>query len=363
MSLEFNAGATEQYATITGLPEPGGNPDNLIIRVNVATTLTGQGDCIIADGRFTTGTHELHYGGSGTSVFQVGGVASNFNNSGTATDNWGTVTSYFEYLIYNAAGIEDVLRLFGGDTTATRDPLNIDVASVVISNNSGTLATFDLTNPTSSTILNTGGSLGAAAEMELTGFTFGPSFTINEASAAFGDTITFSHSGFGGALTTWTYEDSQGNVTNFINGDEDSADFPSLANDVVRGLTGTVTVTIGDGTDTATDTITLNAPSGYTVQAVLAGFSTTFPSVYQDFTGTVQEGEQSLYVTAEWNSFDGLGGGEVAGPGTYTLYHISLDGTMQSYDIIFGEDGSYRIVRTGSRDTTRGLTRPTYRSV
>lgn len=298
--------------------------------------------------------------GAGT-IFYSGGVSTfingSFNDSWTAANITGSDLPAVR-LATTPAAIQG-FRLLADENDVNTIPVDIARIDIYSSDNTTLLHSFDLDNATSATVADDVGS----GVLTLTGFAFGATVTINEAAVAFGGTITFSHTGFGNAINEWTLTDSQGNVFDLLNGDEDSADVPGLGDDVLRGLTGTCTLTIGDGVDTATDTITLNAPSGYTVQPVLAGFSTTFPSVYQDFTGTVQEGEQSLYVTADWNSFDGLGLGEVPGPGTYTLYHISLDGTMQSYDVIFGEDGSYRIVRTGPRDTTRGLTRPTYRSV
>lgn len=165
------------------------------------------------------------------------------------------------------------------------------------------------------------------------------SLAIDQASATFGDALTWTATGLG-TLTTATMTDSQGNVIDLLSLSDTGGTIPALTDDGDRVLVESITVTVGDGTNTATDTFTLNPPSGYSKQDVLAGFSTTPPSTYQGFSGTVQEGEQSLYPTASFNSFDGLGGAEAVGAGTFKIYHISLDGRMESYNIIFGPAGN-----------------------
>lgn len=178
---------------------------------------------------------------------------------------------------------------------------------------------------------------------------------LDQEIAAYGDSLTWPDVGLG-TLTSWTITDSQGNVVNLSNGGDLGATIPALGDDVVRGLTGTVTVTVGNGVTTATDTFTLSAPDNYTVQSVLSGFSTTPPSVYQDFGGTIQVGEQSIYSTADFNSFDGLGGAEAVGALTTTIYHVSLDGVMQSYTVIFGDISSDNVyLKTKRRSISPAL--------
>lgn len=160
--------------------------------------------------------------------------------------------------------------------------------------------------------------------------------TITEDNAPFGGTINYVTTGLG-SITTATAEDGFGNVMTLTSITDTSANIPAVGNNVQRCLTGTVTVTVGDGTNTATDTFVLDPPADRTAQTVIVGFSTTPPSWLQGFSGTVEVNDQGLYVTEDYNTVDGLGGYERVSPGTSLWYYIDeTDGIMQSYNITSG---------------------------
>ena len=161
------------------------------------------------------------------------------------------------------------------------------------------------------------------------------SLSITDGSAAFGDTLNFTISNFGGSLNSWTMSDGT-NTINMLSGSDTTAGIPALGNDVNRVLTGTITVTVGDGTDTAQDTFTLTAPAGYTSLNLASGFDTSEDSYLFSYGGTPAIADEVLFVTADV-TLDDLGGIESDGDVTTTVYVIdATDGFMESFVLTLG---------------------------
>ncbi|TQV76683.1 hypothetical protein FLL45_01605 [Aliikangiella marina] len=151
-----------------------------------------------------------------------------------------------------------------------------------------------------------------------------------------GVNYNYSTSGLG-AITSLTLDDSGGNgpiaLTTFT---DTTFNGPSLA-DAIRPLVGSVTLTASDGTNSASQSINLNPASSYTLVTIQAGFSTDPLSWIYDWQGTPQVGMQAQFVTADFNSIDGLGNFEKVGPGASTGYLTDpADNQMYSFDIITG---------------------------
>lgn len=158
--------------------------------------------------------------------------------------------------------------------------------------------------------------------------------TITETNGAFGDTLNISTTNMS-TLTTWQLEDSLGNTIN-ITGSDTTAVIPALADEVNRLITGTVTLTVGDGTDTATDTFNLISPSGYASVKLAAGFDTDETTYLFNYGGTPAVGDEFHYLTSEVTLYDD-GSWESSSSVTTTIYGVdATDGYMESFNLITG---------------------------
>jgi len=183
-----------------------------------------------------------------------------------------------------------------------------------------------------------------------TGHQAGVSVVLDQATAEPGDTITWTED-FTGTVTTATLTDSFGNSCSLTsitdNGDgTGSAVIPTLSQgqDFVI-LESNITVTLGDGTDTATDTIDMTSITGYTILTV-SGAASVFDEEdwAYGFTTAIANGDQFVYVTAD-SSFvthSANGGSDATAAGTSTGYTIdATDGAVTSISIEYlSGDGS-----------------------
>lgn len=164
----------------------------------------------------------------------------------------------------------------------------------------------------------------------------GATVSVTNGPRAYGDVINFNTTGLG-TLTSWTLSDGT-NTNNLLAGGDNNATIPALAGgQVPRILTGTVTLTVGDGTTTAATQFTLEPPTGYSMTTLAAGYQTGPGSYLNGYTGTIEVSAQFFWETADFNFFDNVGGFEMVAAGTSTIYGVApSDGLMESAVITTG---------------------------
>ena len=160
------------------------------------------------------------------------------------------------------------------------------------------------------------------------------SVTVDQTSAAFGSSITWSTAGLG-SITSATLNDGT-NTISLSNITDTGGDIPSLGDGVSRVLTGDVLLTVGDGTSTASDTFTLTVPSGYSTVSLASGFATDETTYLYNYSNP-----SALVVGAEfiWQSVQNSetltlnndGSWSTSGAGSFLFYGIDpADGLMEA---------------------------------
>lgn len=307
---------------------------NCYIRIYMGANWVVTNSGVIINNFNEGGASEAVQGSSSSTVFGSGDVLT-IGIDGGSNDDWNSTSlqtgSYGFFRVFGDFVTNQGFRLFADESGANGQPQNVTLVEVRNSSNTTLIHSFDLSNPTSDTISDSVGS----GVLTLVGFSFGPTLTINEASAAFGDGLTWTSSGLG-TLTSATISDGT-NTINLTSLTDTSATIPSIGNDVSRVITGTgLTVTVGDGVDTAQDTIDLNPPTGYSSVKLTSGFDTSEDSYLFSYGGTPAIGDEFLFVTADV-TLDSLGGIEAAGDITTTVYGIdATDGFMESFVLTLG---------------------------
>lgn len=190
----------------------------------------------------------------------------------------------------------------------------------------------------------------------------GPTITT-PATISPGETITFTATGFSGVNSvTATDGASTMTLTNIVNttGDTYTADvpaFPAVGASQQMAAFGSVTMEVGDGTDTATDTTTLQVASGYSLTALGATFSTDENSYLFGFGGTPATSDQ--FFENSPNLVLGDEGDYIADTAdTYVITGLDItDGIAQTYELIVGPAAAAigRITRRAL--TSRNITR------
>lgn len=177
-----------------------------------------------------------------------------------------------------------------------------------------------------------------------------------------GTNYNYSTSGLG-TITSLTLDDGGGNgpiaLTTFT---DTTFDGPSLA-DAIRPLVGTVTLEASDGTNSASQSINLNPAATHTLVTIQAGFSTGPLSWLYQWGGTPAVGMQAQFISADFNSIDGLGNFEKVGAGSSTAYLSDpADNQMQSFAIVTGPavDGAINVtldeIQASFNGTVTGVT-------
>jgi hypothetical protein len=155
-----------------------------------------------------------------------------------------------------------------------------------------------------------------------------------DATVASGATLNYSTVGLG-TITSAVLSDGTNTLT-LTSVTDTTALVPALANNLQYCLFGTVTLTVSDGTNSASTMLTLNPPAGYSKVSLLTGFVTDVNSFLYNYGGTPQVGDQFV-----WNStaliLNSDGTFTATADGSYPVYGISsADGLMQSFNIIVG---------------------------
>ena len=175
-------------------------------------------------------------------------------------------------------------------------------------------------------------------------------------STTFGDTMTISTSGLS-ALTTATLTDSASNIFNITVTNDTTLDVPAIAAALDACLYGTVTLTVGDGTDTATTTLDFDPPAGYTL-TTLASLAGT-PSYVDEWTTAAEVGDQIIENSARLTlnddgSYSATGDTEFSAV-TYVTSKTGGEITQVTYNFLGEGGGSVRNL-TSSKLTSVKLT-------
>jgi hypothetical protein len=115
--------------------------------------------------------------------------------------------------------------------------------------------------------------------------------TPTDTDYTYGDTITISTVGLG-TLTTATLTDSESNVFTLTVTNDTTLEIPALVAALDACLYEEVTLTVGDGTDTATALINLNPPAGYTLTTLTSTGGT--PSYVDEWATAAEVGDQII---------------------------------------------------------------------
>lgn len=152
-----------------------------------------------------------------------------------------------------------------------------------------------------------------------------------DASVTPGATLGYTVSNFAGAITTATLTDSKGNVLTLTSVTDTGAAVPALGDEQQYCLLEGVTLTVSDGTDTATDTLTFVPASGFAEVQLEAGFVTNETSFLYNYGGTPAVDDQFIEGEADLVLFSD-GTFDASTDGHYTIYAIdATDGWMQSF--------------------------------
>jgi len=116
----------------------------------------------------------------------------------------------------------------------------------------------------------------------------GATVTPGASNYTYADTITYTTTLT--SLTSATLTDAESNVFTLTSVTDTSADIPAIAAALDACLTGPVTLTVSDGSDTATAAITLDPLSGYTVTTLTSLAGT--PSWIDDWDTAAEVGDQ-----------------------------------------------------------------------
>lgn len=175
--------------------------------------------------------------------------------------------------------------------------------------------------------------------IELSGDTAGgpvESVTITESSAAFGETINITVANMG-TITSWTLTDSASNIIS-ISGTETTAVIPDYGDSINSQITGTLTLTVSDGSLSATDTFILTPKTGYSSIKLTSGFSTGVESFLYNYGGTPAIGDEFQALSVEI-TLSSDGSWETPSAGTVTIYGTdATDGLMESFTHTTGEE-------------------------
>ena len=170
----------------------------------------------------------------------------------------------------------------------------------------------------------------------------------------FSGTLNYTHTGLG-TITTATIDDGT-NTISLTSITDSSGVIPDYGDVVNRLLTGTVTLTLGDGTLTATKTFTLNPKTLYSSVKLTSGFSTTSESYLYNYGGIPAIGDEFHYVTSEI-TLDNQGGWTTNGSGTTTIYGVdATDGVMESFTHETGAGSGGGSTITGTAITAVAIT-------
>ena len=120
------------------------------------------------------------------------------------------------------------------------------------------------------------------------GYAAASSVTPSASSYTYNERITFTTTLT--SLTSATLTDTNGNVFTLTGVTDTGADIPAIAAALDACLTGAVTLTVSDGTDSATAAITLDPLDGYTLTTLTSLAGT--PSWVDDFTTAAEVGDQ-----------------------------------------------------------------------
>ena len=199
-------------------------------------------------------------------------------------------------------------------------------------------------------------------------FTAGASVSADAAITP-GATLAFTATGFGGAITSATLTDGSSNVLTLtgitlVSGDNWTATVPALG-DQAYALFGSTTLTVGDGVDTATVGVTLNAPANHAVTTLTSGFATDATTYLYNYTGTPAVGDQFVYPNTIL-TLNADGTFTTTDSGDFLIHGIdATDGQMQGFNLIVAdiidhpaqvEDGLSYTLKVDVEDTATGLT-------
>jgi hypothetical protein len=150
-------------------------------------------------------------------------------------------------------------------------------------------------------------------------------------------------SGFGSTITQGSITSGTG-VISFTSANDTSSTLPAIADAGAAIPFGTVTYTVGDGTDTAVTNTTYEPPVGFSYVILEAGFDTSENSFLYQYDGTPAIGDQFMFTDSI--TLTSLGG--VSGEaGTYPCFAIDVSDTQPAYeefDIILGAVGSVPVL-------------------
>lgn len=149
-----------------------------------------------------------------------------------------------------------------------------------------------------------------------------------------------------GTLTTLTVGSVSATSISAIGGDG-TFSMPAFVDGGTYQLLGTKTVTAGDGTDSATLSKTLDAPTNYAYVTLSGTLNTTITGVLYNFSPAAVVTDQIAYDSTK-GTVDAQGNYEGDFDGTQTMWHIKAsDGVTRSYDVITGAGSGLTVNLTG----------------